>query len=131
MKVILNAGISTTSEKLKAAAFLSTEETETDKLRDCNYGISWKVYFQELIDKYWENDPNTKVLFQVSIDFSNTKAHQTTVKIDYQKYPGCPMWLVERCMAIYQAIKSEMRKRKRMLDAKNKEKVEKLKSSGL
>ena len=54
-----------------------------------------------------------------------------TVKIDYQKYPGCPMWLVERCMAIYQAIKSEMRKRKRMLDAKNKEKAEKLKSSGL
>jgi hypothetical protein len=34
-------------------------------------------------------------------------------------------------MAIYQAIKSEMRKRKRMLDAKNKEKAEKLKSSGL
>jgi len=131
MKVILNAGISTKSEKLKAAAFLSTEETETDKVRDCNYGISWKIYFQELIDKYWENDPNIKVLFQVSIDFSNTKSHQTTVKVDYQKYPGCPMWLVERCMAIYQAIKAEMRKRKKMLDEKNKEKAEKRKSLGL
>ena len=131
MKVILNAGISTKSEKLKAAAFLSTEETETDKIRDCNYGISWNNYFQELIDKYWENDPNIKVLFQVSIDFSNTKSHQTTVKVDYQKYPDCPMWLVDMCMNIYRAIKSEMRKCKKMLDEKNKEKAEKRKSLGL
>jgi len=131
MKVILNAGISTKSEKLKAAAFLSTEETETDRIRDCNYGIAWNNYFQELIDKYWENDPNIEVLFQVSINFSNTKSKQTTVNVDYQKYSGCPMWLVERCMAIYQAIKAEMRKRKHMLDEKNKEKAEKRKSLGL
>jgi len=34
-------------------------------------------------------------------------------------------------MAIYQAIKAEMRKRKKMLDEKNKEKAEKRKSLGL
>ena len=106
-------------------------ESEDDKVRDCNYGLEWNNYFQELIDKYWENDPNIKVLFQVVLNFSNTRNIQTTVHVDYQRYPDCPQWLVDMCMNIYRAIKSNMRRRKKILDEKNKAKAEKRKSLGL
>lgn len=114
-----------TDQDNRLGAFVELEFNDNDSVRTSNEGLVYKKFLEELSGDFITEDINKE--FEVVISISNVKRTKQTVDIDYNRLVSStiPLWLIDKCMGIYRALKREIRKRHTVY-IENEERKEKL-----
>lgn len=129
MKLILHTGINSKDQK-RVGSLLEMIGEPDDTIRDCNSANEFRVYLQSILESEGMVDPEVISLFDIVMSYSDSRAHKTHFEIDYCRKPGCPQWLVNRCMGIYTAIKKTAKQKKKMYDEYLEKKAKKVTKIG-
>ena len=130
MKLVFNAGLST-QNPTKLAAYLQTFPQENDDVRCGNYALSIWDWLDDMLVKNHMKDSGIKTEFEIVMEFSRVHKRGMQFRMDYQRHPTCPQFVVDGAMPIYTALKHEFRKKKKEYDALLKAKADKAKSEGV
>jgi len=115
VKLMLRSGWSKLKEN-KLAAFVTLEEQTDDGIRTSNYALSVKNMLEDMLERNSMKEEDIEPMFDIIMEYSDVRGKHAILKMDYQKHPGCPQFIVDWTMPIYLALKSDARKKKKEWD---------------
>jgi len=115
VKLMLRSGWSKLKEN-KLAAFVTLEECPNDRVRTANYAMSVKNMLEDMLTRNNMNETDIEPMFDIIMEYSDVRGKHAILKMDYHRHPGCPQFIVDWTMPIYQALKSDARKKKKEWD---------------
>lgn len=99
-----------TNQSNRLGAFVNLEYDDNDSVRTSNEGLVYKKFLEDLSGDFITEEINKE--FEVVIQISNVKRMRQTVNIDYSRLvPSVPLWVVDKCMDIYRALKKDLREK--------------------